>query len=97
MPRPFPHRWRAYSIGPCRHYAQHTTPTGEISVQQIGTRGEPLTAQDVRTAAQNAPQNGVIVTTDPSAAAISPEAIGHCWLIVWTLQQSAVIQGARAT
>ena len=65
MPRPFPHRWRAYSIGPCRHYAQHTTPTGEISVQQIGTRGEPLTAQQVRTAAAAAPVNGVIVTTDP--------------------------------
>ena len=95
--RPYPYRWTAYSIGRCRHYAQQIAPNGETPVQAIGTRGEPLTADDVRAAAAAAPKNGVIITTDPQAAAISPEAIGHCWLIVWSLQQSTVIQGARAT
>ncbi len=95
--RPYPHRWTAYSIGRCRHYAQQISPSGEIPVKPIGTRGEPLTAGDVRTAAQNAPQNAVIVTTDATATTISPDDLGHCWLIVWSLRTSTVVKGAHAT
>ena len=87
MPKPNPDTWRAIRIGGPHHYS-----SAGGHVQRIGTQGQPLTLETIR----STPEQCTVATNDATAERFTAAEIGPRWLLVLRWNSPRIIQGVGA-